>query len=170
MQDCKTLNAKVQVVAWLSTSQLVSAFLELWMSVDPLPFPLVLQIPSVWEIPLLKKLFFLASPTSFPTLLHVCVTDRLHRERRQRLICSSLRWGAPVRVWFLLHLTQNVNPWVLTCAPSGCHCEVMWLEQWVTSYTFCFPWGLREDEHYISWLNGYLIWSFVDYFVCQIWN
>lgn len=35
MQDCKTLNAKVQVVAWLSTStQLVSAFLELWMFVD----------------------------------------------------------------------------------------------------------------------------------------
>lgn len=44
MQDCKTLNAKVQVVAWLSTStQLVSAFLELWMFVDDI---MSLETPS----------------------------------------------------------------------------------------------------------------------------
>lgn len=44
MQDCKTLNAKVQVVAWLSTStQLVSAFLELWMFVDVI---MSLETPS----------------------------------------------------------------------------------------------------------------------------
>lgn len=45
--------------------------------------------PSLCWIPPLTKPFFL----SLPTLLHVCLTDRLHREWSQRLFCSTLRWG-----------------------------------------------------------------------------
>lgn len=38
----------------------------------------------------------------------------------------------------------------------------------MTSYKLCFLLGVGEDKNDISWLTGYLIWSFVDYFCVSI--
>lgn len=117
------------------------------------------------RLPPLTKPFFLSLPSPPDWFLHVCPSDQLHREWRQRLFCSSLRWGA----------AGHCAPVITPPPPMSVYVWSFRMSLWshvtgavgdILKIVLCL--GIGEDKNDISWLTGYLIWSFVDYFCVSI--
>lgn len=104
------------------------------------------ETSSLNWIPPLQPFFLslsLSSPVLLPPPVSVLPTAGCTENDAKDWSCSSqiIDGVQPASVWMWDYsdiFPDMLNPWVSTCGSSGCHCKVVWLEQWVTSYKLWF--------------------------------